>query len=71
MIILTQDGNAVYDTEKFAGIYTQDCSIYMIAYTGEVAYPLGTYDSEDKCKEIIHDIFALEGCQGKYDMPVM
>lgn len=69
MIIMTQDSDAVYDTEKFAGIYTQNSSIYLLSYTGEVAYPLGTYKNDDRCKDIVRDIFAFEGCQSKYDMP--
>lgn len=71
MIILAQNDEAMYDTEKSVGICAKDTTVYMLSYTGELAYILGNYNSGERAKEVVADIFVHEGCQDKYEMPVI
>lgn len=71
MLILSQDGDAIYDFDKCACIYVseEENKIYVLNYAGETAYPLGKYDTKERCIEIVKEIFALMECTSKYDMP--
>lgn len=71
MIILAQDNEAIYDTEKSVSICIKDNTIYMLNYSGELAYPLGKYKDADRAREVVEDIFTLQGCQEKYEMPLI
>lgn len=42
-----------------------------LGYTGELAYKLGEYKTQDRAKEVIEEIFAFCDSQSKYDMPVV
>lgn len=71
MIILSQNNEAIYDTEKSVCIYAKDNIVYLMNYSGELAYILGEYKSDDRAKEIVEDIFVLQNCQDKYEMPMV
>ena len=71
MIILDQDSCAIYDTDKFGQLCVQENKLYLITYTGEVAYPIGQYKTKERCSEIVREIFALMDCTNKYDMPIV
>ena len=72
MIIRTQDENAIYDFEKMSGVYTnEDGNVYALGYTGELAFPLGTYATQERAREIIGDIYALVDSQSRFDMPIV
>lgn len=69
MIILTQNNDAIYDTSNCSALYIEENTIYLSNYTGEIAYELGKYDNEERCKAIIEEIFTFLRCQDKYVMP--
>ena len=72
MIIRVQDESAIYDFEKSFCVYaTENGEVYLMGYTGERAYLLGTYKNEERAKEVIKEIFALCDCQSRYDMPIV
>lgn len=71
MLILSQDNRAIYDTEKSISVTVKDNIVYLLNVSGELAYPLGEYRDEERAKEVVEQIFILEGCQEKYEMPVV
>lgn len=71
MIILAQNSEAIYDTEKSMSVCAKDSIVYMTNYTGELAYTLGEYKDDARAKEVVEEIFVLENCQDKYEMPVV
>jgi len=71
MLILAQDNLSMFDTDKCLSVYVKENIVYVLNYSGELTYPLGKYESEDRAREVMEDIFLQEGCQGKYEMPVI
>lgn len=76
MIIRTQDETAIYDFDKLVSVYAHEeedgtCKIYVLSYSGEIAYPLGEYKRVERGKEIVAEIFALCDAQHRYDMPIV
>ncbi len=72
MVIRTQDSSAIYDCSKAFSIVAQkNGDVLCLGYSGELAYTLGHYESFDRAKEVVEEIFALIGSQDKYDMPTI
>ena len=72
MIVIAQDSSAIYDLEKCIGVCAEaDGGVFIIPYTGEEAFWLGSYNSQDRAKEVVEEIFVMIGSQGKYEMPVI
>lgn len=71
MIILNQDSDAIYDYDKFSCIYVHESSntIFIMNYAGEMAFPLGTYETHERCVEVVQEIFTMLECTSKYNMP--
>ena len=72
MIIRSQDETAIYDLEKAFSIYAnEEGEIFVLGYTGELAYKLGQYKTQDRAKEVVEEIYAFYGVQNRYDMPLI
>lgn len=71
MLILSQDNRAIYDTEKSVSITVKGNIVYLLNVSGELAYPLGEYQNEERATEVVEQIFMYEGCQDKFEMPVV
>jgi hypothetical protein len=72
MVIRTQDESAIYDLSKMSSVYTnEDGIIYALGYTGELAYPLGQYATQERAKEVVEEIYSLFEAQSRYDLPVV
>ena len=71
MIILAQNGDAIYDTDKGLSISAKDKIVYLLNYSGELAYTLGEYKDNDRAKAVVEDIFVMQNCQDKYEMPLV
>ncbi len=71
MLIITQNNDAIYDTDKGLSIYAKDETIYFLNYSGELAYPLGKYKDSDRARAVIEEIFIMQDSQDKYEMPIV
>lgn len=72
MIIISQDENATYDLGKaFAVNANSEGEVHLVNYSGELAFLLGSYKSEERAKEIVAEIFALFDLQSRYSMPII
>lgn len=72
MIIRTQDESALYDTDKAFSIFSnEDGEVMALGYTGELAYKLGEYETQDRAKEVVEEIYSFYDVQTRYDMPVI
>lgn len=72
MIIRTQNELALYDTDKAFSIFAnEDGEVMALGYTGELAYKLGEYKTEDRAREVIEEIYSFYDIQSRYDMPVV
>ena len=69
MLLLTQDGNIV-NLERMATIDTMALQIYARQCINERGIILGEYDSEERCKEVVEDIFdCVDWEANTYSMP--
>ena len=72
MVVRNQDCTAIYDLEKMNSVFANEKGeVHALSYTGEIAYPLAKYDTEERAKEVVSEIYALFDCQSRYDIPVM
>ena len=72
MIIRSQDETAIYDLDKAFSVYaSEDGDVLVLGYTGELAYNLGKYKTQERAKEIVEEIYAYCGSQSRYDMPIV
>lgn len=68
MYIMNQDENAMYDTEEFWGIISEDCKIKGLLSDGEIV--LGTYQTHEKACDILMDIF-IQMDNTRFQMPII
>ena len=73
MHILNQDETAIYDLEKMACVYVhlESRTVYVMMYATDIAFPLGTYKTIERAKEVVKEIFCMNGMTEKYDMPIV
>lgn len=72
MIIRTQNSLDIFDLDKALSISaTEAGAVVLISYAGEALYYLGEYESQNRAKEVVEEIFSFIGIQEKYDMPVV
>lgn len=72
MIVRSQDSRAIYDLTKMNSVFAnEEGHVYALNYTGELAYPLGKYDTEERAKEVVEEIYALFDSQSRYDLPII
>ena len=72
MIVRSQDSRAIYDLTKMNSVFAnEEGLVYALSYTGELAYPLGKYDTEERAKEVVEEIYALFDSQSRYDLPIV
>lgn len=72
MVIIAQDEKSIYDLEKFSSATAkEDGTVYLLNYSGELAFPVGKYETEERASEIVGEIFALFDTQRRYVMPVI
>lgn len=79
MVIRTQDDSAIYDVDKLLSIYVQKSDdeedtyyhVFGLSYAGEMAFDLGSYNNEERAKEVVGEIFALCNSSTLYEMPVV
>lgn len=70
MFILTQDSMAIFEITRFDYIaVTEEGRV--VAGDAQINYFLGEYESIDRAKEVVEEIFSMIGSVQKYDMPVI
>lgn len=75
MLILTQNEEAFFDTEKFLGIVAETNDeghgvVFIDGYDG-VTMCLGEYKDFDRAREIVKELFATIDCMSRYSMPII
>ena len=72
MVLRSQDDKAIYDLTKMNCVFANEKGIvYALNYTGELAYPLGKYETEERAQEVVDEIYALFDTQSRYNLPIM
>lgn len=75
MLILTQNEEAFFDTERFLGIIAEKTddghgAVFIDGYDG-ATFCLGEYKDLDRAREIVKEIFSIVDCMSRYSMPII
>lgn len=76
MLILYQNEAGFVDFDKLLGIEAEEVEEsghgLVIAYGYDNAsIPVGEYKTLDRAKEIVKEIYAIEGCMSRYELPIV
>lgn len=75
MLLMYQNEAGFVDFDKLLGIETDENEeghglVVAYGYDG-VSFPVGEYKTLDRAKEIVKEIYAIEGCMSRYELPIV
>lgn len=57
MLIMNQSKNAIYNMDAMASIEVCENDVFYTARLGDLGITLGTYEFEDRAKEVLMELF--------------